>query len=706
MRKLVIPTILLLAAAAGAPAAQQTPPAPAQQPPPKFRSGVQLIEVDARVFDKDGKFITDLTKDDFEVLEDGAPQRIDAMYLVTGPGAGAPVTPAAPAVPGAPDRIPEPPAPVAPQTWVFYFDLNHLTPGTGFDRAKKAVEDFIALRFKDGDLAGILAGEKMVGNRLTSVRKELLNGLKEVKPRSDRRNFMNELTQDWPRFLDEEEAIRVARNQQDVVDRVIKRACVDDPSSCEKLDEPAVRSKGTRFQQDIHRASMQTLTSINALASGLSKILGPKTVVLLSDGMVVQDIETTLRSVVGQTARAGARIYAIDVRGLNRAGNAGIIDQRYSYEPEAAGVRFDGLADGTNSLAIDTGGLMIRNENNIGRALDRIADDAGRYYVLAYQPANTNFDGKYRAIHVRVKREGLRVRARKGYLALEPSRMTRPQPITAPEPEVSPAPPFGSPSPPEWPAAVPGLPVRLPAPPPVMGTRTAAESAAVPGALRMRPDAERRVRELSAGDPASADKLGAEGWAAYQRGDLEAAIGPLTQAAAQPGVRPWVLYALGLSQGALGHPREAIATWERVRAAVPEFEPVYIDLAATHASLSDLTSALAVLRDAEQRWPNDPEVHNAIGVIHFRRGALDEAIAAFTKATVATPEDALAYLNLGRAYELRFARSRRYVTSQRRWVVDEDDRRKGIQNYQAYIRIGGPYVQAANDGLQRLEWSK
>src|SRR5688572_19145670 len=33
---------------------------------PTFRTGVQLIEVDVRVFDKDGRFVTDLTRDDFE----------------------------------------------------------------------------------------------------------------------------------------------------------------------------------------------------------------------------------------------------------------------------------------------------------------------------------------------------------------------------------------------------------------------------------------------------------------------------------------------------------------------------------------------------------------------------------------------------------------------------------------------------------------
>lgn len=678
---------------------------PAQQPRPTFRSGTQVVEIDVRVFDRNGRFVTDLTQDDFEILEDGAPQKLSTFFYVDDPGA-APKPGAEPAASLARRSFSEGGRPR--QTWIFFFDLNHLTPGTGYDRAKKAVEDFIRDRFRDGDIAGIVAGEKMVNNRLTSVRAELLEGIKEVKPRNDTRSRSFELNREWPRFLDEEEAIRVARNETDVVKRVVGRACSDDPDYCRMGDpEPVVRSKGIRLQQDIHRLTLLTLQAINGLANGLARMPGPKTIVLLSDGFVVQDIETTLRNVVGQTARSGARIYSIDVRGLNRVGGSGIIDQFQTEDPYGAVTKFDGVADASNSLAIDTGGMMIRNENNIGRALETVASDANRYYVLGFTPSNTAWDGKYRSVQVRVKRDGLRVRARKGYLAIEPARMTTPQPIAAPAPpkddEAGVSRPVAPP-----PDPISGLPESKPAaPPPAAGTVTGEGAATAAGTVRMRPDAEARVRELAGGEAStSASRLAAEGWAAYQRGDVEAAIGPLAQAAAQPDVRPWVLYALGLSQGALGRPQDAIASWERVRTAAPDFEPVYVDLAATHASLSDLTQALAVLREAEKRWPRDPEIHNAIGVIHFRRGALDEAIAAFTTATSVAPADSLALLNLGRAYELRFSRSGRYVTSQRRWVVDEGDRRKAAEYYQAYLKLGGPFEQSARDGLARLEWSK
>ena len=76
-------------------------------------------------------------------------------------------------------------------------------------------------------------------------------------------------------------------------------------------------------------------------------------------------------------------------------------------------------------LAIDTGGLTIFNHNNIGHALETIAADANVYYVLGYQPAT--YDGKYRRIDVRAKRPGLSVRARNGYLAIDPAKLPPPR---------------------------------------------------------------------------------------------------------------------------------------------------------------------------------------------------------------------------------------------------------------------------------------
>ena len=65
------------------PGQSQQPPAPGPaQPPPTFKVEVNYVEIDARVTDAQDKFIGDLTKDDFQLLDDGKPQDISAFSLV------------------------------------------------------------------------------------------------------------------------------------------------------------------------------------------------------------------------------------------------------------------------------------------------------------------------------------------------------------------------------------------------------------------------------------------------------------------------------------------------------------------------------------------------------------------------------------------------------------------------------------------------
>lgn len=406
--------------------AQSTP----QQQPPTFRTGTQAVQVDVRVFDREGRFVSDLTIDDFEVLEQGVPQEARALFLV-GRSPGALANEPAIVTSRTPTSGTTTPAPAraARQTWIFAFDLNHLAPGGGIDRARAAVREYLESRFAPGDVGGILAGSRMMNNRLTSVREELVAAVDQVKAVPDARSRMVDLTREWPRLRDEAEAMAIAREDRDAITRAVARACADDQSACQSADL-AVRDKARRLRGDIQRASLETLSAITALANGLSRIPGPKTIVLFSEGFVVQEMESSLRTTVGQAARAGARVYAIDVRGLNRGAGASIGDQAAVDDAAGGPARFDNGEDGPNSLAIDTGGLMIRNENNLTRALQRVAADAEEYYVLGYIPSGgLVLDGKYRPIEVRVKRPGVTVRARRGYLALDASQLLVPQPI-------------------------------------------------------------------------------------------------------------------------------------------------------------------------------------------------------------------------------------------------------------------------------------
>lgn len=397
------------------------------QQAPTFTASAQIVEVDVRAFDRNGRFVEDLTIDDFEVIEGGKPQVVRALYFVGPAAADSPTAPPLVTSRG-PDAGVSVPTPAARQTWIFVFDINHLTPGAGFDRAKQAVTTFLKEQFRDGDVGGVMAGGRMINNRLTSVRAELEAAAAGVRPNTETRARLNELTREWPRIRDESEALAIAAENRDALQRAVTRACSEDQTACQTA-EGLVREKTRRFRTESQRSALDTLNAMNALASGLSKIPGPKTVVFLSDGLVTQEMESSLQTVVGQATRAGARIYAIDVRGLNRGTIAGIGDQMLADSPAGGPPRMDITEDAPNSLSVDTGGFFIRNQNNMGQALASIADDANRYYVIGYQPENLTLDGKFRPIEVRVKRPGVTIRARRGYLALPSAQLLIPKAI-------------------------------------------------------------------------------------------------------------------------------------------------------------------------------------------------------------------------------------------------------------------------------------
>lgn len=224
--------------------------------------------------------------------------------------------------------------------------------------------------------------------------------------------------------------------------------------------------------------------------------------------------------------------------------------------------------------------------------------------------------------------------------------------------------------------------------------------------LSVRRDANTRVSELSAGViDADGRDLGQEGWAAYQRGDVESALPLLQHAAAADGSPAWVHYALGFSYVGVGRPAEALNAWEQVLRLAPEFEPVYLDLATTYSQVKNFDRALAVLRQAAERWPGDPDVHNGIGVVLIRKSDEAGALAAFERAIAVDPNNAISWLNLGRAYELRYMRNRRFIKTINAWIGPEKDLDKARDSYGRSARLGGHYGGLAEEALQRLAWT-
>lgn len=126
-----------------------------------------------------------------------------------------------------------------------------------------------------------------------------------------------------------------------------------------------------------------------------------KAIVILSDGMDTYSKASSEKAVESALA-IGASIFAVDMSSLEVAGSA----RRQS----AASLK--GFAEKTGGRFVSTpGGPALRD------AFTGIADELGHQYTIAYRPSNQKRDGKWRTLEVKVAKEDLTVRTRKGYRA-------------------------------------------------------------------------------------------------------------------------------------------------------------------------------------------------------------------------------------------------------------------------------------------------
>jgi Ca-activated chloride channel family protein len=148
------------------------------------------------------------------------------------------------------------------------------------------------------------------------------------------------------------------------------------------------------------------MTTLNDAIVEASKTLAErpetrKAIVILSDGMDTFSKASNEKAVESALA-VGASIYAVDMSSLEVAGT--------TTRQSAASLK--GFAEKTGGRFIATpGGPALRD------AFTGIANELGQQYTISYRPVNTKRDGKWRTLEVKVQREDVTVRTRKGYRA-------------------------------------------------------------------------------------------------------------------------------------------------------------------------------------------------------------------------------------------------------------------------------------------------
>jgi VWFA-related protein len=398
------------------------------QNPPIIHVDVNLVQVDAVVTDSRNRHVANLKAEDFVILQDGKPQTITNFSYI---GSSKPVTPAAlpPTVARSGAAAPAPVVPLKAvdvrRTFALVVDDLGLS-FTSIAHVRDALRQFVDRQMQPGDLVAIIrtSGGLGVLQQFTSDKNLLHAAIDHVRFTIGRVGVdsfapVGELTD--PRSL--------FAGGPGAAPPLLAAA---DP------DAEITQLRGQMF-------TVGTLGALRYVIEGLRDMPGRKSVVLFSESLdlsnmsgelpggvqgagiqpiFLDQVQQSMRRLVDGANRASVVIYTIDPRGLQvffpgaadkpaKGGMAGQIMQ------DREGQMFDSQT-GLWTLALETGGLFIHNDNFIDDAVNQAIADSEGYYLIGYRPAAETFDAKtgdakFHNLQVKLKSAGLQVRSRSGF---------------------------------------------------------------------------------------------------------------------------------------------------------------------------------------------------------------------------------------------------------------------------------------------------
>jgi VWFA-related protein len=361
-----------------------------------FRVQSDLVLVNVVVRDKSGNLVRDLKQEDFTIIEDGKPQRVQS-FDIEKPEVVAKAAPNQAIVQGTVEALPKilSPEKVAPETvrdrrlMVIFFDLSSMQPEE-VERAVKAAKEYVAKQMSPADLVSVVTlGDSM--------------------------QVMQDFTTD-----------RAALNQ------VLGRLSVSEGQGFEAGDTgdaEGTPDTGAEFTADDTEYNLfntdRRLMAIASLAQSLAKMEQKKSVLYFSGGLQKTGVEnqSQLRAAINAAVRANVSLYTVDIRGLQAlppGGNAASASLRgtSAYSGRAVQGQLDSnfaSQETLSTLAADTGGKAFLDSNDFSRPFAKVQEDTASYYVVGYRSTNKAKDGRYRRIAVRVNRKDVKLEYRSGY---------------------------------------------------------------------------------------------------------------------------------------------------------------------------------------------------------------------------------------------------------------------------------------------------
>ena len=406
------------------------PPADSAAQPPIFRGGINYVRVDVIISDKAGNPVADLQASDFDVSEDGKPQKIDTFKLVKLDG-------------GTADSIKEPPKEIRNdfdeeseaarddvRLFAIFLDDYHVRRGTSM-AVRSQLARFIDTQIGPSDMVGVMYPLEATGSvRMTRNHSAVSRGLQQFLGRKFEYEPKNQFEETYAHYPTE--IVERVRNQVSL--SALKALIVHMGSLKEGRKSLILVSEGYTniIPPQMRSADAQQPGLGNPAArdpfAGQNDINEDRAA--WTAGL---DMDSDLREIYDTANRNNVAIYAVDPRGL--PGFEFDINEGIGFQTDTK--YLTSTMDTLRVLAENTDGRAIVNRNDIATGMKQITRDSSAYYLIGYNSAQAPTDGKFHEIKVRVKRPGVQVRARRGYWALnreEVARATAPAKPSAPKP--------------------------------------------------------------------------------------------------------------------------------------------------------------------------------------------------------------------------------------------------------------------------------
>jgi len=411
------------------PPAQQ-PPADSPTQPPVFRAGINYVRVDVIISDKNGNPVADLQASDFDVSEDGKPQKIDTFKLVkldggTAEAAKEPVKEIRndydEEMEAARDDV---------RLFAIFLDDYHVRRGASM-AVRGQLARFIDTQIGPSDMVGVMYPLEATGSvRMTRNHSAVSRGLQGFLGRKFEYEPKNQFEETYAHYPTE--IVEKVRNQVSL--SALKALIIHMGSLKEGRKSLILVSEGYTniIPPQMRNADAQQPGLGNPAAgnpfAGVNDINEDRAA--WTAGL---DMDSDLREIYDTANRNNVAIYAVDPRGL--PGFEFDINEGIGFQTDSK--YLTSTMDTLRVLAENTDGRAIVNRNDIAAGMKQITRDSSAYYLIGYNSAQAPTDGKFHEIKVKVKRPGLQVRARRGYWALnreEVARATAPAKPPVPKP--------------------------------------------------------------------------------------------------------------------------------------------------------------------------------------------------------------------------------------------------------------------------------